>query len=59
MTDKRIKEPCPMCGLEADKIQIKELAKGLCKIECPKCHLTFNYVPSKQKMIDKWNQRYY
>jgi len=58
MTDKRIKEMCPICGTSANEIQIIAVAKGLNKIECPNCHLTFNYLCGKQKLIDKWNCRY-
>ena len=58
MTDKRIKEGCPMCGTPANEIQIITFTKGLNKIECPKCNLTFNFVGGKQELIDKWNCRY-
>ena len=58
MTDKRIKEICPMCGTPANEIQITTFTKGVNKIECPKCHLTFNFYGSKQDLIDKWNCRY-
>ena len=58
MTDKRIKEMCPICGTPANEIQITTISKGLNKIECPKCHLTFNWYCGKQELIDKWNCRY-
>lgn len=58
MTDKRIKEGCPICGTPANEIQITTISKGLNKIECPKCHLTFNWYCGKQELIDKWNCRY-
>jgi endogenous inhibitor of DNA gyrase (YacG/DUF329 family) len=58
MTDKRIKEPCPICGTPANQIQIATIAKGLNKIKCPNCQLTFDHVCGKQELIDRWNCRY-
>ena len=56
--DKRIKEPCPICGTPASEIKIITINKGINKIECPKCKLTFNYYAGKQEIINKWNYRY-
>lgn len=58
MTDKRIKEGCPICGTPANEIQITTITKGLNKIECPNCRLTFDYHCGKQELIDRWNCRY-
>lgn len=58
MTDKRIKEPCPFCGNPAENIQIITYRDGANRIECPKCNVTFAGFYSKQKLIDKWNERY-
>lgn len=58
MTDNRIKEACPFCGCEASKIEIREFHKGENKIYCPICRATFDYIGSKQEVIDKWNGRY-
>lgn len=57
MTDKRIKEPCPMCKTPANEIQIITITKAMNKIRCPKCGLTFDWLGGKQRLIDAWNYR--
>lgn len=59
MTDKRIKEPCPFCGLPAKEIQIHTFRAGVNRIICPNCKATFDYLCGKQELIDKWNKRYW
>lgn len=47
MTDKRIKEPCPICKTPATEIQIVPVTKCMNKIKCPKCGLTFDWLGGK------------
>ena len=58
LRDKRIKEPCPFCGTNAEDIQIRSFRDGVNKIYCPNCKATFDGFDSKQALINKWNTRY-
>lgn len=58
MTDKRIKEGCPFCGVSACNIQITMYQKQIGKIYCPDCGVKFEGQYGKQTLINKWNNRF-
>lgn len=62
MTDKRIKEDCPFCGMNKTQIQVivhfKDKDKGkYVTVSCPKCGCEFKGY-GIMNIIAKWNTRY-
>lgn len=62
MTDKRIKEDCPFCGIDKSQIQVivpfvDKIRGKYTIVSCPNCHCEFKGY-GVMNIIDKWNTCY-